>query len=55
MLEHTVHRAEKLILAERIFTVINEAHLAFPDVQQHPKRSSCSRKTRKPPPDCSFP
>jgi mannose-1-phosphate guanylyltransferase len=33
MLEHTLHRAEKLIPPERIFTVINEAHLSFPEVK----------------------
>lgn len=32
MLEHTLHRAEKLIAAERLFTILNEAHLEFPEV-----------------------
>jgi nucleotidyltransferase-like protein len=34
MLEHTLHRAEKLIPSERLFIVLNEAHLGFPEVQQ---------------------
>jgi mannose-1-phosphate guanylyltransferase len=34
MLEHTLHRAEKLIPRDRMFTVINEAHLSFPEVEQ---------------------
>jgi mannose-1-phosphate guanylyltransferase len=34
MLEHTLDRAEKLIPCERVFTVINEAHLAFSEVKQ---------------------
>jgi mannose-1-phosphate guanylyltransferase len=34
MLEHTVDRAEKLIPSERLFTVINQAHLSFPKVRQ---------------------
>jgi mannose-1-phosphate guanylyltransferase len=34
MLEHTLNRAERLIPSERLFTVINEAHLSFPEVQR---------------------
>ena len=34
MLEHTLHRAEKLIPSERLFIVLNEAHLGFPEVKQ---------------------
>ena len=34
MLEHTLNRAERLIPSERLFTVINEAHLGFPEVQR---------------------
>jgi mannose-1-phosphate guanylyltransferase len=34
MLEHTIHRAEKLISPRRLFTVINRAHLSFPEVNQ---------------------
>ncbi len=34
MLEHALHRAERLIPSDRIFTVLNEAHLAFPKVKQ---------------------
>ena len=34
MLEHTLNRAERLIPSERLSTVINEAHLGFPDVQR---------------------
>ncbi len=34
MLEHTFHRAEKLIAPERIFTVINEQHLCYPAVRR---------------------
>jgi mannose-1-phosphate guanylyltransferase len=32
MLEHTYHRAEKLIPPDRLFTVVNEDHLRYPDV-----------------------
>ncbi len=32
MLEHTLHRAAKLIPKERLFTVIGQAHLSFPGV-----------------------
>jgi mannose-1-phosphate guanylyltransferase len=42
MLEHTLHRAEKLIPRERVFTVINEAHLGFPEV----KRQISQRRQR---------
>ena len=34
MLEHTINRAGKIIPSERLFTVINEAHLSFPEVQR---------------------
>lgn len=34
MLEHTLGRAGKIIPSERLFTVINEAHLSFPEVQR---------------------
>jgi mannose-1-phosphate guanylyltransferase len=34
MLEHTLNRAERLIPSERLFTVINEAHLSLPEVQR---------------------
>jgi mannose-1-phosphate guanylyltransferase len=34
MLEHTLHRAEKLLPAERVFTVINQGHLQFAEVQR---------------------
>jgi mannose-1-phosphate guanylyltransferase len=34
MLEHTLHRAERLIPSERVFTVLNEAHLEFPEVKR---------------------
>ena len=34
MLEHALDRAEKLIPSERLFTVVNEAHLSFPEVQR---------------------
>ena len=34
MLEHTFNRAERLIPSERLFTVINEAHLKFPEVRR---------------------
>ncbi len=33
MLEHTFERAGKLAAANRVFTVINKSHLAFPDVR----------------------
>ena len=40
MLEHTLERAEKLAAAQRVFTVINKSHLAFPEVRrQLAKRS----------------
>ena len=32
MLEHTYIRAEKLISRERLFTIVNQAHLNFPEV-----------------------
>ena len=32
MLEHTYSRAEKLISRERLFTIVNQAHLSFPEV-----------------------
>ena len=32
MLEHTYHRAEKLIHPDRLFTVVNEDHFRYPDV-----------------------
>jgi mannose-1-phosphate guanylyltransferase len=34
MLEHTFQRAEKLISAEHLFTVVNRDHLRFPDVRR---------------------
>jgi mannose-1-phosphate guanylyltransferase len=34
MLEHTLDRAGKLISSERLFLILNEAHLRFPEVQQ---------------------
>ena len=34
MLEHTFHRAEKLIKPERLFTVVNRYHLNHSDVRQ---------------------
>jgi len=34
MLEHTFHRAEKLIKTERLFTVVNRYHLNHRDVRQ---------------------
>jgi mannose-1-phosphate guanylyltransferase len=34
MLEHTFHRAEKLICPERIFTVVNEDHLVHSEVRR---------------------
>jgi mannose-1-phosphate guanylyltransferase len=34
MLEHTYIRAEKLISRERLFTVVNRAHLNFPEVNE---------------------
>ena len=34
MLEHTFHRAEKLIRPERLFTVISEDHLKYAEVQR---------------------
>ena len=34
MLEHTFHRAEKLIPAERLFTVVDRRHLNHSDVRQ---------------------
>jgi mannose-1-phosphate guanylyltransferase len=43
MLEHTFHRAEKLISSDRIFAVINRDHLNFPEVQQQ-----ISRRPRAP-------
>jgi mannose-1-phosphate guanylyltransferase len=33
MLEHTFRRAEKLIPPQRIFTIINQAHLQYPEVR----------------------
>ena len=33
MLEHTFHRAETLIPAERIFTVVSRSHLSHPEVR----------------------
>jgi mannose-1-phosphate guanylyltransferase len=32
MLEHTYLRAEKLISRERLFTIVNQTHLNFPEV-----------------------
>ena len=34
MLEHALGRAERLIPAERVFTIINRSHLEFPAVQR---------------------
>jgi mannose-1-phosphate guanylyltransferase len=34
MLEHTFHRAEKLVRPERLFTVISEDHLKYVEVQR---------------------
>src|ERR671922_552585 len=34
MLEHTFQRAEKLISANHLFTVVNRDHLRFPDVRR---------------------
>lgn len=33
MLEHTFRRAEKLIPSQRIFTIINQVHLQYPEVR----------------------
>lgn len=38
MLEHTFHRAEKLISSDRMFAVINRDHLNFSEVQQQISR-----------------
>lgn len=34
MLEHTIHRAEKLIPSERLFTVVSRDHLRYPEVRK---------------------
>ncbi len=34
MLEHTFHRAEKLIPQKRLFTVISQSHLSYPEVHR---------------------
>lgn len=34
MLEHTLHRAEKIIPPERLFTVVSESHLGYPEVRK---------------------
>ena len=34
MLQHTLHRAEKLMPSERVLTVITESHLRHPEVRQ---------------------
>lgn len=34
MLEHTFHRAERLILPSRLFTVVSRDHLAYPEVRR---------------------
>lgn len=34
MLEHTLHRAEKLISPNRLFTVVSREHLRYPEVQR---------------------
>lgn len=41
MLEHTLRRAEKLIPAERVLTVITEPHLRYPEV-----REQCSNRPK---------
>lgn len=43
MLEHTFHRAEKLIPKERIFTVVSRGHLSYPGVRR--QLSSRPRQT----------
>ncbi|MBI3812149.1 MAG: hypothetical protein HY283_08095, partial [Nitrospirae bacterium] len=40
MLEHTFHRAEKLIPSDRLFTVVDRDHLKHPEVGQ--QLSVCS-------------
>ena len=44
MLEHTFHRAEKLIPAEQIFTVVSRQHLAHAEV----RRQLATRPQRDP-------
>jgi mannose-1-phosphate guanylyltransferase len=34
MLEHTLHRAERLVPSNSVFTVVNKGHLIFPEVRQ---------------------
>jgi mannose-1-phosphate guanylyltransferase len=34
MLEHTFHRAQKIIDSKRLFTVLNKTHLRFPEVEE---------------------
>jgi mannose-1-phosphate guanylyltransferase len=43
LLEHTLSRAELLIPPERLFTVIGQAHLDFPEVER--QLSGCSKAT----------
>jgi mannose-1-phosphate guanylyltransferase len=40
MLEHTFHRAEKLIHRNRLFTVITQNHLKYPEVRRQLSESS---------------
>jgi len=59
MLEHTLHRAEKLIPAQKLLVVIAKEHLQFDEVRRQVARdrksaSSFSRRTRIPEPGYSF-
>jgi mannose-1-phosphate guanylyltransferase len=38
MLEHTYRRVERVIPRERVFTVINQTHLSYPDVNRQLRR-----------------
>jgi mannose-1-phosphate guanylyltransferase len=43
MLEHTLDRAEKIASAQRVFTIINQSHLGFPDVRRQLTNRSPNR------------
>src|SRR5262245_47055407 len=44
MLEHTLCRARKLIPSERLFTVVSENHLRYPEVKRQLRQSRRARR-----------
>ena len=48
MLEHTLERAESLAPPERVFTIINKNHLAFPDARRQLNKRTAGTVIKQP-------